>query len=335
MKTLTTQLKKIIHSEPLTYGDIESALENILSGHAAPVQTGAFLCSLAVRTETVDEITAVAEILRKEMVKINGLQNCLDMVGTGGDGYDTINVSTMAAFVCASLGVPIAKHGTKALSSKCGSFDLLETLGIAVPRNPEEAQLLFKAQGITFLFAPNFHPILKQLQIVRRELGIRTIFNFVGPLLNPGECDYQVVGVSSADKAPKLGEVLLRLGRKRVLVVHSYDGLDEVSVSAPTHVYDFAPERNMMHFTLTPKKIFPIKEIQGGSPKTNALLFKKILGGYGTEAQNEFVAINAALGLYAFGKVHDIETGREMAIKELKSGRALNILEKLQAQPNI
>ncbi len=322
-------LKKLIKGENLNPSEIRKIMELIFSDQALPSQIGAFLSLLSAKGETVSEVTEIAKILDKEMIKVGGLKNALDVVGTGGDGYDTINVSTMACFVCAYLGVPIGKHGTRALSSKCGSFDLLDAIGVPVRQKPEEVEKDFKKNNITFLFAPYFHPALKKLHPIRKELGIRTIFNFVGPLLNPGNVSYQVVGVSSPAMASKIGETLMNLGRKRALVIHSQDGLDEASVSAPTDVYDYAPNRPMKHYIIRPKIFYPISSIRGGLPEENAERFKAILSGKGTDAENEFVSLNAALGLYAVGKVPDIKAGRLKALEALKSGKVISILNKI------
>lgn len=329
MNTLKQHLNKAVRGGNLTRIEAKEALLHILADDASPVQTGAFLASLATRGEALDEVIAIAESLRAEMLAVPGLEGALDIVGTGGDGYDTINVSTLAAFVCASLGVPIAKHGTKALSSKCGSFDLLEMLNVSIPKNPEEAEIHFSKNKIVFLFAPYYHPTLKKLHSIRKDLGIRTIFNFVGPLLNPGNTRYQVIGVSSKNMADKVGETLMHLGRERVLVIHSQDGLDEASVSTKTDVYDYAPGREMVHFVVEPENYYPIESISGGSPEENTHRFLEIISGRGTQAENEFVALNAALGLYAVGAAYDIKTGREKALKELLSGRVLKVLEKV------
>ncbi len=322
-------LKKLIKREDLRPLETRKIMGLILSDQVLPSQIGAFLTLLSAKGEAVEEITEIAKILRNQMIEVGGLKNALDIVGTGGDGYDTINVSTLACFVCAYLGVPIAKHGTRALSSKCGSFDLLDAIGVPIRQTSQEIERDFKKNNIAFLFAPYFHPALKKLHPIRKELGVRTIFNFVGPLLNPGNVLYQVIGVSSPLVARKIGETLMNLGRKRALVIHSRDGLDEVSVSALTDVYDYAPGRPMKHFVIKPKKYFPIKAIRGGLPEENAKRFKAILSGKGTLAENEFVAINSALGLYAVGKVPNIETGRLRALEALKSGNVISILEKI------
>jgi anthranilate phosphoribosyltransferase len=322
-------LKKLIKRENLKPSEIRETMELILDGQVPASQIGAFLALLSLKGETAEEVTEIVKVLRAEMIQVDGLENALDIVGTGGDGYDTINVSTLACFVCAYLGVPVAKHGARALSSKCGSFDLLDALGVPIPQTSREAESYFRKYNIVFLFAPYFHPALKKLHPIRTELGIRTIFNFVGPLLNPGNPSYQVIGVSSPRVATKIGETLMNLGRKRALVIHSQDGLDEASISAPTDVYDYAPDRPVRHYILKPETYYPMETIRGGLAEENAKRFKVILSGKGTEAENEFVALNAALGLYAAGKVKDVETGRVKALNALKSGNIINILEKI------
>ncbi len=271
-------LKKLIKRENLSPLEIRKIMELIFNDKASSLQIGAFLSLLSAKGETVEEVTEIVKVLRSRMIQIGGLDNALDIVGTGGDGYDTINVSTLAGFVCAYLGVPIAKHGTRALSSKCGSFDLLDALGVPVPKTSKEAENYFKKNKIVFLFAPYFHPAFKKLHPIRKELGIRTVFNFVGPLLNPGNAGYQVVGVSSAVLARKIGETLMNLGRKHVLVIHSQDGLDEASVSAPTDVYDYAKGRSMRHYVIKPTKYYPLENIRGGLPEKNAKRSKNQYG---------------------------------------------------------
>lgn len=329
MKSLTKHLNNAIRKRDFTVKESVNILDILLNEETSVIQSGALLTALATKGEHVLELSAFAEALHKRMIKISNIDSSLDIVGTGGDSYDTINVSTLASFVCASLGVPIAKHGTRALSSKCGSFDVLEKLGVPIPESPQEAKKIFQKNGIVFLFAPYFHPAFKAVHELRRELGIRTIFNLIGPMLNPGNVKYQVIGVSKEGISEMVGNALIGLGRKRVLVVRSQDGLDEVSTNAPTDIYDFAPGRKTKHLVFTPKKLFPLKAVQGGSPQKNVRRFKAILAGKGTNAENEFVAMNAALGLYAYGKVNDIEIGRKMALEALLSGSPLKIMNSL------
>ena len=324
-------LKKLIQNKTLNSPEIRSSMRLLLKEETPLAQKGAFLSLLAAKGETISEITEIAKIFEHQMVRVPGLKNALDIVGTGGDGYDTINVSTLAAFVCAYLGVPVAKHGSRALSSKCGSFDLLNALRVKIRQTPEDAKADFDKHRIVFLFAPYFHPAFKKIHPIRQDLGIRTIFNFVGPLLNPGQTYYQVVGVSSGEVAKKIGETLISLGRRRALVMHSRDGLDEVSISALTDVYDYAPGRPMRHLVIKPERYYAMEAIRGGTPEENAKRRIAILSGKGTAAENEFIALNAALGLYAFGKVSDIKTGRVMALQAIKSGQVMSVLNKVRS----
>lgn len=330
MKSLKQYLNTSIKERSLSSKESNESLTLLLSEKTSAIQKGAFLTALAARGETAEEVLAIAKALQKQMIVVPQMSHALDIVGTGGDGYDTINVSTLSVFVCAYLGVPVAKHGNRALSSKCGSFDLLETMGVSIPKNPKEATKFFNKNKIVFLFAPNFHPALKKLHPLRRELGIRTIFNFVGPILSPANTSHQIIGVSSSIMARKIGQVLIGLGRKRILVVHSRDGLDEVSVSAQTDVYDYAKGRSMKHFIIKPSKYYPIDSVKGGTPKQNVKIFKDILGGKGTPAQNEFVALNTALGLYAYGEVTSIEKGRTKALKAIESGNIIKLLDRIR-----
>ena len=322
-------LKKINRGESLSVEETNGVLEHIFSGDATDAQIGSYLSVTSRNGETIEDVVTTAEFINKRKMFVSGLSNALDIVGTGGDSYDTINVSTLASLVCAAFGVPIAKHGTRALSSKCGSFDVLNELKVILPGNAMEAEAIFKQKNIVFLFAPNFHPLLKKIHHVRQEIGIRTIFNLVGPILNPGDVAYQVIGVSKSDIAEKVGAIALSLGRKRVLVMHGRDGLDEASVGALTDVYDFAPDRKMDHFVIEPDKRYAISEIQGGTPAENAIRFKNIVLGQGTQAENEFVAINAGLGLYAVGRAQSPKDGRDMALDMLKSGEVEKILKKI------
>jgi anthranilate phosphoribosyltransferase len=334
MKSLKKHLNKVTRGQYLTQDESKDVFELMLLDETSKIQVGALLASLATRGEAVEEILGIARMLQKQMVSVSGMTQALDITGTGGDGHDTINVSTLACFVCAYLGVPVVKYGTKSQSSKCGSFDLLEQLGIHIPKDSNEAKEQFKKKKITFLFAPTFHPILKKLYLTRRELGIRTIFNFIGPLLNPGNVAYQVIGVSKKELALKLGEVLMQLDKKHAVLVHGRDGLDEISVSALTDVYEYRAGLPMKHLVITPKNLYPIESIQGGNPEENAESFINILKGKGTNAENEFVALNAGLGLYTFGKVESIEAGRLKALEALLSGRVIEVFNKLLVNEN-
>lgn len=322
-------LNKLLQKQNLTADEITKVGGLLTTGQLVPEQAAAFLMGLAMKGETVDEIVGLVKVLRSHMLSVLGLEDALDTCGTGGDGSSTLNASTMSAFVCAAAGLPVAKHGNRAISSRCGSFDLIEGLGININVTPEQAADRFKKIGITFLYAFNFHPAFKYIMPVRKALGIRTIFNFLGPLLNPGRVRYQVIGVSSGAIAEKLGPALVETGSKRVLLIHSENGLDEASIAGPTQVYEYSAEAPVKKYTIEPEQIYPLDGVLGGDPKENISRTKKILAGSGSPAENEFVAMNAGLGLYVIGKVQDFAAGKKLAHKILASGAALKKVSEL------
>ncbi len=324
-------LKKISRGENLTREEAAVAMETIATGQASEAETAAFLMGLAVKHGTEAEIVGMVEVLRRHMVRVEVPYDTLDTCGTGGDGAETFNVSTTAAFVCAAAGVKVAKHGNRSVSSKSGSFDVLEALGIHFPTTPEQAEVCLDIVGIVPLFAPHFHPAMKYVGPVRKALGIRTIFNFLGPLLNPAGATYQLVGVSAKDTAQILGSTLMSLGSKRVIIVHSQDGLDEISVAAPTEVYDFTINQTVKIYIVEPEKRYSLAEVRGGSSTENADIMKHILSGTGTEAQNEFVVLNAGMALVAAGKVADFREGKVLAQHILRSGTAMEKVNELIA----
>lgn len=322
-------LKKLVVKEDLNKEEIKQVLASIINGSLSPVLAGAFLVSLSMKGESDEEIFGIVEFMREQMLSLDLAGKILDTCGTGGDGASTINVSTMSAFVCATFGVIVAKHGNRSVSSKCGSFDVLEGLGVKIDLNPKQASKCFLETGIVCLFAPIYHPAMKNIGPIRKELGIRTIFNFIGPLLNPAKATHQLIGVSSLEKAEKLGRIMMRLGSKKVLVVHSDDGLDEVSVAAPTQVFEFNQNQEIRKYFIKPKKLFGLKEVLGSDKEFNAGIVRNIFSGKGTEAQNEFVALNAGLALLASEAVPNFETGRRKALELILSGEVLKKLEEV------
>ena len=323
------QLQKLINKQNLTEQETSDATEHIASGELREAQIAAFLIGLTIKGETIDEVIGMIWVLRQHMTSVDGVDYALDTCGTGGDGASTINVSTIVAFVCAAAGVPIAKHGNRSISSKCGSFDVLEELGVQINLTPEQAKDSLEKIGITCLFAPNFHPAFKHIMPTRKALGVRTIFNFLGPLLNPAHATHQLIGVASRDMAQKLGEILMRLGSKKVILVHSQDGLDEISIASPTYVYEYRQGAEPKSYTITPDKLFSLKEIKGGDIKENAQIVKNILASQGTEAQNEMIIMNAGMALFAADAVDSFEAGKEKADEILKNGGGFKKLEEL------
>jgi len=285
-----------------------------------------------MKGETIDEVAGMVRAMRGQMISIDVGYDTLDTCGTGGDGAGTINVSTIAAFVCAAAGVKVAKHGNRSVSSKCGSFDVLEKVGVKIDLGPDEVKKCLDQTGIACLFAPNFHPAMKRVAPVRRALGIRTVFNFMGPLLNPVRATHQLIGVSSREMAEKLGSILMKLGSKRVILVNSDDGLDEISIAAPTQVYEFVQGKEKKEYAVEPEKRFSLEEVRGGDIDENARIMKDVLSGKGTEAQNEFAAMNAGMALLAADAVRSFEEGEEKARDILKSGAGRKKLEQLIAK---
>ncbi|MFA4831557.1 MAG: anthranilate phosphoribosyltransferase, partial [Patescibacteria group bacterium] len=227
-------LATILKGNDLTQKEAFEVMDCMARGEAGEAETAAFLIALAMKGETIDEVAGMVRAMRGQMISIDVGYDTLDTCGTGGDGAGTINVSTIAAFVCAAAGVKVAKHGNRSVSSKCGSFDVLEKVGVKIDLGPDEVKKCLDQTGIACLFAPNFHPAMKRVAPVRRALGIRTVFNFMGPLLNPVRATHQLIGVSSREMAEKLGSILMKLGSKRVILVNGDDGLDEISIAAPT-----------------------------------------------------------------------------------------------------
>lgn len=320
-------LAKIIKGENLSEAEAGEIAQKMLSGELNEIEIAAFLVALATKGESEDEIVGMVRVLREKMIKVEDFADSLDTCGTGGDCSRTINVSTISAFVCAAAGVKVAKHGNRSISSDCGSFDVLEALGAKINLSPEQAKICLEQAGIACLFAPNFHPAFKYVMPVRKALGVRTIFNFLGPLLNPAGATHQLIGVSSHEMAEKLGKILIRLGSKKVILVHSQDGLDEISTAASTNIDEFNQNQAIKSYNINPDKVFALNEVRGGGAKANAEIMRKILAGFGSEAQNEIIILNAGMALYAAEAVSDFEAGKDRAREILKNKSGLKKLE--------
>ncbi len=322
-------LKKLTAREGLSEEESYQVMNTIAKGEADNVVTAAFLTALAMKGETVDEVAGMVRAMREHMVSVDIDYDALDTCGTGGDGAHTINISTIVAFVCAAAGVKVAKHGNRSVSSKCGSFDVLEKLGVRIDLNSDQVKQCLDAVGIGCIFAPNFHLAMKYVVPVRRALGIRTVFNFMGPLLNPAQATHQLIGVSSREMAEKLGEIMMRLGSKKVILVNSDDGLDEVSIAAPTQVYEFVQGEKMKEYKIEPEQKYLLEEIRGGDVEENSRLMKDILAGNGTDAHNGCITINAGMAFLVAGVVENFTEGKNKAMEILKSGKALEKFEQL------
>jgi len=321
----------LVSGRSLTADDAAQVMEEIMQGEATPAQFGAFVTALRLKGETVDEIVGLARTMRARAIPVVAEGPVVDTCGTGGDGSQTFNISTTAAFIAAGAGLKVAKHGNRAMSSQCGSADVLEALGIKIDLNAEQVQRCLQEIGIGFMFAPAFHPAMKYAAVPRREIGIRTVFNILGPLTNPAGAKAQVLGVADDSLVEKLALALQQLGCKHALVVHGEDGLDEITVSGKTHICELKGG-NIVNYNITPEDIglarADSENLKGGSAKENAVVLRSILSG-ASGPQRDAVLMNTAAALLAGDKVETLRRGVELAQKTIDSGQALNKLEQL------
>ena len=328
---------KLSKKQNLTYQEAEEVMDEIMSGKATPVQMSAYLTALALKGETIDEITASAAGMRAHCIKLLHDMDVLEIVGTGGDGSNSFNISTTASMVIAAGGVPVAKHGNRAASSKSGAADVLEVLGVKITIPPEKSQELLKKIGICFLFAQNYHIAMKYVAPIRKELGIRTVFNILGPLSNPAGANMELMGVYDKALVEPLAQVMANLGVTRGMVVFGQDSLDEISMSAPTSVCEIK-DGKFTSYVLTPEQFgyerCTKEELQGGTPQENAEITKAILEGKETGAKRHAVCLNAGAALYIAGKAASIEAGVKMAEQLIDSGDALKKLEEFIEKSN-
>ncbi len=326
-------IQQLLDGQHLSPEDATAAMLTIMEGKATDAQIGAFLTAMKMKGEEVDELAACVKVMRQKSLKIdlNGTA-ALDMCGTGGDNSGTFNISTVASFVVAGAGASVAKHGNRSISSKCGSADLLNYLGINITTPPELATRCIVETGIGFLFAPTYHPAMKYAATPRRELGVKTMFNMMGPMTNPADVKNQLVGAFNIDAAQKIARVFSQLGAQRVLVVHSGDGIDEISLSGKTHVFEAAYGQPVQQYTVTPDdygfSVTPLTELLGDTVETNAEISMNILRGK-AGPHRDIVLLNAGFGLYAGEKASTPQEGIEMAKESIDSGNALRKLKEL------
>ena len=328
---------KLSKKQDLTDGEAEEVMDEIMSGKATPVQMSAYLTALALKGETIDEITASAAGMRVHCIKLLHDMDVLEIVGTGGDGSNSFNISTTASLVIAAGGVPIAKHGNRAASSKSGAADVLEALGLKITIPPEKIQELLEKIGICFLFAQNYHIAMKYVAPIRKELGIRTVFNILGPLSNPAGANMELMGVYDEALVEPLAQVMANLGVTRGMVVFGQDSLDEISMSAPTSVCEIK-DGKFTSYVLTPEQFgyerCTKEDLTGGTPQENAAITKAILEGKETGAKRHAVCLNAGAALYIAGKADSIENGVKMAEQLIDSGAAMKKLEEFIEKSN-
>ena len=319
-------------TRPLTRTEAEAAFNLLFEGQATPAQTGGFLMALRTRGETVDEYAAAAAVMRAKCVKVRAPAGAMDIVGTGGDGKGTLNISTATAFVVAGAGVVVAKHGNRNLSSKSGAADALGALGIDVMVGAEVVERALGEAGIGFMMAPMHHPAMRHVGPVRMELGTRTIFNILGPLTNPAGVKYQLTGAFTADLLLPMAETLSALGTERAWLVHGGDGTDELSIAAESAVV--ALENGALReFSLHPEDaglpVHPFEDLLGGAPGENARELRAVLSGAGRAAYRDAVLLNTAAALVIAGKAADLREGVARGRESLTSGAAMRAVEAL------
>ncbi|MDD2933549.1 MAG: anthranilate phosphoribosyltransferase [Methylotenera sp.] len=331
-------LNHVINGQDLSFDAMQNLMHQVMAGELTPVQIAGILVALRIKGETVDEIAAAASVMRElsAKVSIQDSTHLIDTCGTGGDGIQTFNVSTVSAFVAAAAGAKVAKHGGRSVSSTCGSADVLEVLGVNVNQTPEQVANCVNDIGLGFMFAPNHHSAMKHSAPVRRELGVRTLFNLLGPLTNPANAKRQVMGVFSAALTGKLAYVLKQLGNKHVLVVCGADGMDEISFTGDTYVAELK-DGKVSEYTLNPKQfglgLHELASIQVNDAHASKAMILDVLSGK-TGAARDIVLLNAGAAIYVSGIAASLQAGIAIAADMLDNGKAMQKLQQLIAKTN-
>lgn len=324
-------IARLVGGHSLTMNEASTVMEEIMEGRATPAQFGAFVTALRLKGETVEEIAGLAKTMRAKALRVNINESVVDTCGTGGDGLGTFNISTAAAFVTAACGLKVAKHGNRAMSSQCGSADVMEALGVKIDLNPEQVLKCLEKVGIGFMLAPVFHPAMKYAAAPRKEVGIRTVFNILGPLTNPANARAQVLGVPKRGLTEKMATVLKMLGCHHALVVHGEDGLDEITITGKTFISELKKD-SIRNYETTPEEVGLSRAkpdtLKGGTAQDNADLLRSILSGK-KGAQRDIVLMNAAAALVAGDKVATLGQGIALAGKAIDNGEALQKVEEL------
>ncbi len=326
-------LKRLIGDETLDAEASAQAFAQMMSGSVSEPRMAAFLTALAIRGAAEDEIVGAARAMRSTMTTISAPAHAIDLCGTGGDGHDTLNVSTATSLVVAACGVPVAKHGNRNMSSRTGAADVLEQLGVKIDLAPAAAEVMLRETNFCFLFAPAYHSAMKHVAQVRRELGFRTIFNLLGPLSNPAGVKRQLLGVFARDWIEPLANVLATLGTTKAWIVHGSDGLDEMTITGTTHVAVLENGKVARH-DVTPEDIglkrAPLADIKGGEAKENAEAIRALLDG-AKNAFRDIVVLNAAAGLVIADKAKDLKAGAALATEAIDKGAAKDVLARVAA----
>lgn len=335
--TIRNAIAELIARRDLSESEMEAVMGEIMSGAATPAQMGAFLAALRMKGEQVSELVGAARAMRRAALRVETTLPVVDTCGTGGDGQGTFNISTAAALIAAGAGVVVAKHGNRAMSGHVGGADVLEALGVRIELTPAEAAACLARAGIAFLFAQAFHPAMRHAATPRREIGVRTIFNLLGPLANPAGARRQVLGVYSERWLEPLAEALARLGSERALIVHGADGLDEITLTGPTHAAELC-EGTVRRYRILPQdfdlELCDAKALRGGDREANANIIRHVLAGEGTRPQTEISLINAAAVIYVAGRAEDLAAGLKLAKQAVRDGSASRALDRLVAASN-
>lgn len=331
-------LAKLVAGNDLSVEEAKKAQEIILTGQATDAQIAAFLTALRMKGETIDEITGLASVLRDKANTIAPkVDKHVDLVGTGGDCTYSFNISTTSAFVVAAVGLPVAKHGNRSISSKSGAGDVLEALGVNISADPDVVSRCVETVGIGFMFAPHFNPAMKYVGKVRKELGFRTVFNTLGPLSNPSRAKAMVVGVYDKNLTETIANAMMNMGVERALVVSGNDNMDEITLTGATTISEIK-DNTVNTYTVTPEQFgfetVELKELQGGDGKANAQITKDILSGKEKGAKRNIVLLNAGATLYAGGMCSSIEEGIKLAEKTIDSGKTASIIDALVEASN-
>ncbi|WP_461239741.1 anthranilate phosphoribosyltransferase [Paucilactobacillus sp. N302-9] len=328
---IETAIKKVANDENLTFDEAQQVMDEIMNGETNDIQISSFLTALSMKHETVDEIAGSAKSMRDHAAKFNADETVLEIVGTGGDHANTFNISTTSAMVIAAAGIPVAKHGNRAASSKSGAADVLESLGVNINLTPAKSEALLHEIGFCFLFAQEYHQAMKYVMPVRKTLGIRTVFNILGPLTNPAHATKQLLGVYDETLLEPMANVLKQLGVKDAMVVHGQDGLDEITLSKPTSVVELRNGK-ITKYTIDPRdygmKLVDKSELVGGTPHENAQITKDILAGK-QGPKYDVVLLNAGAALHIANPALSIQDGIDLARKTIESGKASEKLTQL------
>ncbi|REL38303.1 anthranilate phosphoribosyltransferase [Rhodohalobacter sp. SW132] len=328
----TTYLEKISAHENLTSAEASHALKMIVDGMVSDEEVAGFLVGMRMKGESLEELTAFVKVMREASTKVDvDTTGAVDLCGTGGDKSGTFNISTAAMFVVAGAGVPVLKHGNRSVSSKSGSYDVLETLGAVPHLQKAEVEKLFEETGMAFMFAPNFHPAMKYVMPARKSLKIRTFFNMLGPLLNPAGVQHQVIGAFSTEAAAMMIQILANLDTKSAFTLSAHDGLDEISLSSQTEIFELKSNLSGNSTTFDPGSLgyskVEFRELLGGDADYNAEIIINIVKGNASQAQRNIVELNAAFAIHAAGAAGTLEEAVEMASESISSGSAANKLE--------